>query len=172
MNAVVSREAKKIRVDISGRATILHGAGAHLGVTDLRWAPTFLKEHEFNNSKGKFPVIEVTGIWMNEQLRDRLANEFKTNQEEVSGFFQNGTVDDFISSINTALCLLDHYGFEADYDPEFLSMFTPVMGHLFLHGYKVEGTGETIADRRFHGVTYPREEFKQKLNELFEKHNL
>lgn len=172
MNAVATREAKKIRVDVSGRGTLLYGPGAHLGVTDMRWAPTLLQSHEHNNSKNKFPVIEVTKILMNEQLRDKLANEYRTNEEGIVPFFLDGSVEDFLGSVNIALCLLDHHGFDADYDPEFLAKFEPIMGHLFLHGFKVEGSGEPIAKRHFHGVTYEREDFKQKLNDMFGRYGI
>ena len=172
MNAVATREAKKIRVDISGQATLLQGPEAHLGITDLRWAPTFLKQHEFNNSKGKFPVIEIDRVWMNTQFRESLSQELQKDPDSYLFETQEGTVESYLLSVNTALCLLDHYGFEADYDPVFLARFSPFMGQLFLHGYKVEGTGKAIADRHFHGVTYERETFKEKLNELFGKHDL
>lgn len=93
------------------------------------------------------------------------------NQREVPSFFGGGWDDahEYLLGLNDAMATLSHFGFDADYKPEFIRRLMVASGDIVLYGYRTRGNRRT---RRclFHGEVFTHREFVEKFSEFLAKY--
>jgi hypothetical protein len=81
--------------------------------------------------------------------------------------------DQYVDYVNCWLGIVNHFGLEADYKPEFFELIRPVILEVLVSGYRDEPTSEKVTnDRTFNDRFYAREDFQREFNGFIMKHQL
>lgn len=128
---------------------------------DTRPYHPFGKDHDYS----KEPIIAVDKVFATEKI----LSDFEVL--ERSYISQAGA-----ERLNNWLAIVDHYGFDAPYDHDFLREFFPFADKALLQIYRDEEAyqGEYVSSpalpRLFHGKRYPRMEFVDTFLTFLENH--
>lgn len=131
----------------------LDQTGIMKDVVDARASLPFGRHFDYS----KEPTIEVKRVFISDKM-------LKSFEDPFEPMF-----------LNNLLAVLDHYGFDADYDPKFMESFVRFYSTLPINAYRVDpvapsNTSEGKLTRLFNGERYQRAEFIHAFCGFFEKH--
>uniref|UniRef100_A0AAU7PF92 Uncharacterized protein n=1 Tax=Burkholderia phage vB_BgluM-SURPRISE13 TaxID=3159457 RepID=A0AAU7PF92_9VIRU len=132
--------------------------GAENGVVDLRWNPFIIMNDE---RLGAPKVIVKVNNWV-------MSHRFRSQCHEER--FHLGRFDS-AEDVNTYLTILNHFGFEADYNRNFVQRIEPMIAEVMLQAFKVD-VDARISPRAFHGEIMERSTFYSKFDDFLVKYGM
>lgn len=93
------------------------------------------------------------------------------SQREVQSFYSYGWADshDYLLDLNDAMAILSHFGFDADYKPDFIRRIANAAGDIVLYGYRTRGNRRTRRCK-FHGEVCTHKVFVEKFSQFIAKY--
>lgn len=146
-------------------------------MVDVRWKGVYAKDEQ---DRAKPAKILIDRWHVDEVMKKRLS-DLMTRYDDYSyqPFVLGVTPDyrfvfpdpaDLIFNVNIGLAIIAHFGFEAEYAPDFLKMMAPIFDHCFLHAWVDEkDPANTIRNRHIAGEAIPRPEFIRRFDQFLVK---
>lgn len=149
-------------------------------MVDIRWKGVYAKDEQDRTTPAKIVIDRWhVGPMMKKRLSDLMTRyddysyqPFVLGQSPDYRFICSEPIE-LIFNANIGLAIIAHFGFEAEYDPEFMKMMAPIFDHCFLHAWIDEkDSANTIRNRLIAGEAIPRPEFIRRFDQFLVKYGM
>lgn len=137
--------------------SIPNGGSEH-GVVDLRWNPFLLTNDE--RREASVVTVKVENWLMSLRFRAECYGERFVGERFYAP-----------EDVNAYLTILDHFGFDADYNRDFVRRIEPMIAEVMLQAFKVD-LDARISPRAFHGEVMDRSTFYAKFDDFLIKYGM
>lgn len=134
------------------------GMYADKGMIDLRWQ-AFCETNE-ERKEAEVAIVKVDNWLMSLRFRGQVDRHQFQSERFYSAF-----------EVNAYLTVLSHFGFDADYNRNFVRKIEPIIAEVLLQAYKVDNEAR-IAPRAFHGEVMERSTFISKFDDFLMKYGM
>lgn len=136
--------------------TAFAGTDFYKEMVDLRWNPY---HSPTNRWAGERIVVHVNKWFIDPKFHQGLENRVIGQHVWRDGeTAEPGIAEEYIGEMNSRLAVMDHFGFDIQYDDKYLAWIADHICDILLDAYRAD-PDDHMADRNFHHKRYSRKEW-------------
>lgn len=136
--------------------TAFEGTDFFKELVDMRWSPYYSPSGRF---AGERIVVHIDKWFVEgkfrQQLGDRVIGQHLWRDGDT---IPSDAADDYIAECNVRLAVMNHFGFDIQYNDQYIKWFGDHICDIIMHAYRGDPEN-TLSDRHFHGRRYSRKEW-------------
>lgn len=162
-----------VTISVSGDVAKVHPifGGDVDNFHDLQWMPFRPPKGQSLFDSPREPVtVEVDHWFGSKRLFDQVKEDWYKGGDIRANLFDSSILGAY--KVNVTLAILDHFGLDAEFDPEFIWTMRPYANYVMDYGYRTEYENDNIKTRKFRGQKMNPSDFKKMFREFFSKYDV